>query len=386
MAERLSTESDGPLDVAPRRDLRAVLAQGARGAVLWPWWAASVLSADKSFLDNPLLGSPRLNAWGLHRWRVARAYALTEHRRANLAHWLDGVDMGTFARNGFICKRNVLPPDEFERLRRQVLGQRAPSREMLQGDTITRHIAVNPAFLRGAPALAGLLQGRLWNGLTRYVAGHDQAPMTYVQSVITHARLGPRDPQTLLHADTFHPTMKAWYFLNDVGDDDAPFCYVPGSHRLTPARLQWEHERSLKGARQGDRYSARGSARIDKFELAGMGLGHPVRMVVPANTLIVADTFGFHKRARARRPSMRIEIWGYDRRNPFWPASTDGLVTLLGGRDHRVDLYWASRDLGERLGARRNPWRDRGLQAPGTPPPVPDRAHDMSKETRHGGL
>ncbi|MFO1338375.1 MAG: hypothetical protein U1F53_09070 [Burkholderiaceae bacterium] len=32
--------------------------------------------------------------------------------------------MGTFARNGFICKRNVLPPDEFERLRRQVLDQR----------------------------------------------------------------------------------------------------------------------------------------------------------------------------------------------------------------------------------------------------------------------
>ena len=86
-----------------------------------------------------------------------------------------------------------------------MLDQRAPSREMLQGDTITRHIAVNPAFLRGAPALAGLLQGRLWNGLTRYVAGHDQAPMTYVQSVITHTRLGPRDPQTLLHADTFLP-------------------------------------------------------------------------------------------------------------------------------------------------------------------------------------
>ncbi|MFO1338376.1 MAG: hypothetical protein U1F53_09075 [Burkholderiaceae bacterium] len=52
---------------------------------------------------------------------------------------------------------------------------------------------------------------------------------------------------------------------------------------------------------------------------------------------------------------MRIEVWGYDRRNPFWPASTDGLVNLLGGRDHRIDLYWASRDLGERLGARRSP-------------------------------
>ena len=45
------------------------------------------------------------------------------------------------------------------------------------------------------------------------------------------------DPQTDLHIDTFHPTVKAFYFLTDVADDEGPFVYVPGSHRLTDARF-----------------------------------------------------------------------------------------------------------------------------------------------------
>ncbi|MBT9595283.1 MAG: phytanoyl-CoA dioxygenase family protein [Vitreoscilla sp.] len=361
----------------------AALQSGARAALLSPWWAASVLGADKSFVDNPLLGSPRLNAWGLHRWRVYTAHVLAARRRARLTDLLDGMDASTFERNGFIIKRNVLPDDEFQQLRRQVLGHRAPARERVHGDTVTRHIAVNPGLLRAAPGLAALLQGPLWNGLTRYVAACDRAPMACVQSVQTHATLGDRDPQTHLHADTFHPTMRAWYFLTDVGNDDSPFCYVPGSHRLTPARLAWEHERSLRGPGQGDRHAARGSAHIDRNHLAALGLGHPARLPVPANTLIVADTFGFHKQARARRPTMRIEVWARDRPRPFLPGPTDAALDLLGLRDHRVDLHWALRDLAGHLGAGRNPWQRRGLLAPDAPSP-PGLRPVPEDHSRHG--
>ena len=57
------------------------------------------------------------------------------------------------------------------------------------------------------------------------------------------------DPQTDLHTDTFHPTVKAWLFLTDVAPDAMPFVYVPGSHRLTPQRLDWERRMSI-GASQ----------------------------------------------------------------------------------------------------------------------------------------
>jgi len=306
------------------------------------------------------------------RWRVQQAHDHAARRRAALAHWLDGVDAATFARNGFVVKREVLPHGQFEALSQQVQAWRAPAHEILLGDTVTRHIAANAAFLRAAPALAELLRGRLWNGLTRYVAGNGRAPPAFVQTVATHAHLGARDPQTILHSDAPQPTMKAWYFLSDVGSGDAPLCYVPGSHHLTPARLEWEVRCRL---RAGGADGAEGAAparppvpglprRIDKVALELMGLGHPARLVVPANTLIVADTFGFHKRALARRPTMRVEIWAGNRP----PAHHGG---------------WASQ-LAERLGARPNPWRTREPM-PADMLPHWEPQDPACDDARHGG-
>jgi hypothetical protein len=75
---------------------------------------------------------------------------------------------------------------------------------------------------------------------------------------------------------------------------------------------------SLRAA-GADRMSSRGSFRISAAELPDLGLPKPRRFAVPGNTLIVADTFGFHARVPATRPSTRVEIWGYGRRSPFLP-------------------------------------------------------------------
>lgn len=231
------------------------------------------------------------------RWRLQRTHAQAQHRRDRLAHWLDGVDHATFARNGFVLKRQVLPPAAFEALREQLqaLADRA-------GAAGPCRWPLDAAACRAAPALAGLLHGRLWNGLTRYVAASGRPARAGLRRMVAPDRSGARDPQTFLHSDAAAPTMKAWYFLHDVADDDAPLCYVPGSHRLTGARLTWELRQRLGAAGEPPRH-------IDKFELGALGLGHPARLVVPANTLVVADTFGFHKRAQARHPATRLELW-----------------------------------------------------------------------------
>ena len=66
-----------------------------------------------------------------------------------------------------------------------------------------------------------------------------------MQTIVTGHAAGPPDPQLELHADTFHPSLKAWLFLTDVTDDQGPLTYVAGSHRLTPQRLAWEQARSI---------------------------------------------------------------------------------------------------------------------------------------------
>src|SRR3546814_16690873 len=86
-----------------------------------------------------------------------------------------------------------------------------------------------------------------------YVSSFNVEPLYYIQVILPHRKKGPDDPQTALHSDTFHPTMKAWFFLHDVADDEGPFQYVPGSHRLTPERIAWEKRKSLTDVGKLDR-------------------------------------------------------------------------------------------------------------------------------------
>lgn len=331
-----------------------------------PLWCVSLFTAAKSFRDNPVIGSPRLNAWGLHVARLRAAHALAAMRRHRLAGLVSAQDRAAFERDGFVVKHEVLPPGEFAALRDRLLAHRAPAREMLQGDTVTRRIALDPAFLAAQPALRDFLRSPLWHGLTRYVGSFDQEPVSYIQTILSHVVQARPDPQTHLHADTFHPTVKAWFFLSDVAADAGPFCYVPGSHRLTPQRLAWERAMSLVAA-QSPGLTGRGSFRIRPDELAGLGLPEPRLFAVPANTLVVADTFGFHARGPSLQPSTRIEIWGYGRRNPFLPWAGADLLSLPGLAERRVGWYWQALDWRERHFGKRSPWRDVGPVTPGEP-------------------
>ncbi|MCW7538368.1 phytanoyl-CoA dioxygenase family protein [Aquabacterium sp. A7-Y] len=336
--------------------------------MLAPLWALSLLTPAKSFRDNPLIGSARLNAWGLHERRLRAAHALAAWRRARLAPLVSPEDRAAFDRDGFVVKRDVLPAAVFERLRERVLAHRAPAREMVQGDTITRRIALDRPFLDALTEVREVIAGPLWHGLTRYVGSFDQEPVSYVQTILSQVRAAPPDPQTHLHADTFHPTVKAWLFLTDVQADAGAFCYVPGSHRLSPERLAWERELSLVAARHADRYTSRGSFRITRDGLAALGLPEPRLFDVPANTMVVADTFGFHARGPAVRPSVRIELWGYGRRNPFLPWTGLDPLSWPGIAEARTPVYWRAMDLRERWGGKRSPWRDAGHITPDAPP------------------
>ena len=330
--------------------------------LLAPWWAAQLLTGARSFLDNPLIGSPRLNRRGLHARRVRLARAMAERRRAGLAAAVDPTDLAAFERDGFVMKHDFLPSDIFTALRDQLRGWAGPAREMVQGDTVTRRYAVDPAMVREVPAIAAFLRDRRWQSLARYVASFDIEPLLYVQSILSRRHAAAPDPQTNIHADTFHPSMKAWLFLEDVAAEDGPLTYVAGSHRLTPERLAWERRRSLTVREEGDYLSARGSFRIEPEELAGLGLPQPTAFAVPANTLVIADTFGFHARAGTSRPSTRVELFAYSRRNPFLPFRGLDIWSLPSIAPRRVPLLWLTHDIYRRwIG---QPWAKAGRKRP----------------------
>ncbi|HEX3884040.1 MAG TPA: phytanoyl-CoA dioxygenase family protein [Stellaceae bacterium] len=327
-------------------------------AALVPLWAAQLATAAKSFEGNGLIGSRRLNQHGLHAARVALAHRVAESRRRRLAHLVAPVDRADFARDGFVVKPDFLPANVFAALLGELQAYRGGLREIAEGDTIMRKIALDPRVLAAVPSLRDVLQSPVWRGLIRYIGSRDAEPVVWIQSILRHAVDGPPDPQTALHADTFHPTVKAWLFLTDIDADSGPFTYVPGSHRLSPQRLEWEREMSVGAEHSPNADTRQGSFRMEEAGLATLGLPPPRVFAVPANTLVVADTYGFHARGPSAGRSLRVEVWAYGRRSPFVPWSGFDPWTAAG-LARRSLAGWQLGDLLDRAGVKPHTWRAR---------------------------
>ncbi|AXS41317.1 phytanoyl-CoA dioxygenase family protein [Breoghania sp. L-A4] len=313
-----------------------------------PIWLAELATGAKSFVGNPIIGSPRLNRLGLHEKRVMLAQRMADVRRRQMRHLVDAEDAEAFARDGYVVRRNALPDDAFARLRDEVEGNEFSAQEMVQGQTVTRFCPITRAMTRAFPELGALVNGRLFQGLLRYVASRNADPITFIHTVFADPHRGGRDPQTVFHSDTFHPTAKAWYFLTDVEDDGGPFTFVPGSHRMTPQRLAWEREKAITARAGGPSMHGLGSFRVTDEELSQMGYAEPVRVAVPANTLVVADTHGFHARAVSHKPTVRLGIYGSLRKNPFVPWAGLDPFDLPGLSGRQAEIHdainnWAAK-------------------------------------------
>jgi len=192
-----------------------------------------------------------------------------------------------------------------------------------------------------------------------YVASTRSRPLYYFQAIAGGVVDGPPDPQLELHSDTFQPSLKAWLFLTDVREDGRPLTYVAGSHLLTPERIAWEKRKSVE-IDCADHLSQRGSLRVKRDELSALGLPQPTHFAVPANTLVVADTCGFHARAPSDRRTLRIELWAYSRRSPFLPWT--GLDPLSWRRLAIRRAEWLAKlvDWLDRRGWKKQQWRRAG--------------------------
>ncbi len=321
-----------------------------RRSLRWPLWLLSPLGSGHDFRGNPVLGSSLLNRMGLHVARLLMARLMTAWRRL----WLRGLMPEHFReayhRDGFVVVPGLLSDAAFAAVLADVNAAAAPVRECVQGDTLTHRMLLDDTTLAALPGLRALLEHPVFAGGVRYIGARNAHPLHYIQSIRNGVRPGRTDPQKMLHSDTFHPTMKAWFFLQDVDTSQGPLNYVPGSHRLTLPRLRWEYRRSLVAAKLQDGYSEKGSFRADDEDLRQLGLTAPRDFVVQANTLVIADTYGLHCRGAAAPGARRLEIWAYSRLNPFnpWPGINSriwarGFTWLLQRKWEQLDQSAAAR-------------------------------------------
>ncbi|WP_420392763.1 phytanoyl-CoA dioxygenase family protein [Acuticoccus sp.] len=331
-----------------------------------PLAAPAVLTAQKSFRKNPVIGSRRLNAIGLHRRRVSLAAALARRRRAALAPRLDPAERAAFDRDGIVVRNDALPQDVLSRVREELATVPRRAWEMRQGQTVNRVMPL-PTGGSAVAELSRFVRRSDVRDLVGYAAGRTGHVLAMLQTIAVDPTSGGADPQAMVHADTFHPTAKFWLFLDEVGPDDGPFAYAPGSHRLTPERLAFEDESARTAADAADPHHAAGSFRLPEERLEALGYAPLKTLTVPANTFVVADTFGFHRRSPSARPTVRVSLYGIARRNPFHPWNGLDPMDLPLLRDHAMRLHLATEDARARFG-RRTVYRSVGPVLAGAAP------------------
>ena len=113
------------------------------------------------------------------------------------------------------------------------------------------------------------------------------------------------DIENVFHADMHFPTVKVWYYLHDIDESNAALTYAKGSHKFTIARLKHEYDMSIRTAKlkrgahvPEDLLAIRGPYKrnvVAPQHIKGMNITE-THASGKANTLVVANNMGFHKR------------------------------------------------------------------------------------------
>ena len=299
----------------------------------------ALLSTDKDFI-SPWIGNPTANRLGLHVGRIVLADAMDRVRWALHAPLPeDRAWIAELRQDGVVAIPNFLEPSAFADLQSEVIGtirdslNYFPARDndrpgfnakepfgdglgfdRFDGSTLNRFVHLNAD---NTPRTVAAVRSKRFRRLYKAAQGRD-FPLSAVSLYYTrHGSEDVHDIQKDFHRDTFHFTIKLWYFVADVTEENGPFIYVRGSNHSNKERLNWEYRRSLEAsAPQGDKG---GSFRITEDELRELGYPEPTVFTVPANTLIIGDTHGFHRRGDAVLGTERFAIYGGMRRSPYIP-------------------------------------------------------------------
>jgi len=248
-------------------------------------------------------GGLALNLFGYHFLRILFLNIVVGLRRRR---GFDDPDrkrvLETVLRDGAVVIPDFFPEDVFRMIKEEcatkdlaVFNERAPR--------ILRSAFVAEGMASAAPVLEQhLAQNRFNADIVSAVLRQDVSSMPTVQverSWTDAEDIGKptTDKQDNLHFDVCYPTMKCFLYLNDVDASNAAFSYVFGSQRMTWARAWMEHVMGLKFWSWSKTDQARITPEVpaEFIEANGMKV---VPLAGKANTLIIANTMGFHRRGR----------------------------------------------------------------------------------------
>jgi hypothetical protein len=273
-------------------------------------------SIGKIFSKDKIVPSRVLNMLGVQVLRTVVARSL--YNRSSFNADDDLIDKcSVLNRDGILVWPDFLSPEEFEGVRREcfdLLNSNNGIKSRRNGPNLHSRIFVETVPRESIPATLNLLCDRKLVGV---LAAAERRPIYNLASLAKVERLiqGPSeqgvDSQTQVHSDIFFTSHKVWFYLTNVTLDDGPLCFMKGSHSLTPRQLFHVYVHSCKRDEENEP-----SRRVTGAELNKSDLCETI-ITCPQNTLVIANTCGYHRRLQGtvgrERWAVHIEL----RSNPF---------------------------------------------------------------------
>ncbi len=195
---------------------------------------------------------------------------------------------------------------------------------------LSGHVVSDEAGGAGELLNAIFARDPLFVALAEHVIHRQVRPpltLVYQQLEAPEGYADDKDREQLLHRDKFFSCAKAIYFPDPVTAADSPFVYCPGSHRLSRERLRFEYAISVRDAQlRAGRLASLEPDDLIGFERSRTVVGPEFRarlglqerpVTCAANTLIMVNNRGFHRRGElqpgARRRSLWVNFYPYQR-------------------------------------------------------------------------
>ncbi|MGH9970706.1 MAG: phytanoyl-CoA dioxygenase family protein [Pyrinomonadaceae bacterium] len=283
------------------------------------------------FSDNKVVDSKRLNLFGM---QVVRTLA------ARLAHTFRSADEAEFVKDkvdelrseGILVLHDFLPRDLFERVEqecRRLLDEKPdklPDKRFgLNVLERSKILSVSESELPNVyeflanPEIHAILRAAEKRSFDSHFASGRPEVNRLIQGNISDEV----DVETNLHSDVFFNTHKLWLYLTDIENKDGPFVYVKRSHRLSLTQLRYIYDESRK--------QNMGSRRISPEELEQVGLKETT-VTCPKNTVVIANTYGYHRRLSGQQGGKREAIHIHLRAHPFRPSNLSVFLILSYGK------------------------------------------------------
>jgi hypothetical protein len=234
--------------------------------------------------------------------------------RGMLQSWPKNNSTTMLRKNGFIVIPNFLSQKVFDQVKDEFfnttdIGSYAPIKD---GDTRVERYTFSPDKWKTLPAVNKLLSDNL---LVRTLEGAELKNIkigdVWFDTIYYDAPQKGTSSQSQLHSDTFFNTHKVWFFIEPVKLENGPLCFVPGTNRLSLKRLMFDYKKSIHFEELMDY-----SFRVEPKDRSFLGCMEKA-LICPENTLVIANTRGFHRRGYAKAGHTRKQIHFCIRTNPF---------------------------------------------------------------------